>query len=233
MWSLPQMDKINRIAKSAAHKKAIRKALKNKKAVCDYHSEQCNGDVHVQPYYDIFSEDEKGVVSICSYHENLYGSPPEDFFECCSCSKTYQSFITWERYDVHDEDGNVYCINCYRDKFLRDSSNFISLLDDDSIERFSFEDVKRAPHLLAVQQPCPTNLKCHASVLFDSGSGETVTSSCSTSPQINGVNELKDALRQMKAEGEEKAVLIMDQAWQFCCQVSLYSLNREQLRKAA
>ena len=232
MWCLSSMADQNKRAASAAHKKEIRKALRNKKAVCDSESDQCSGDVTSREYFDIFGSYAKGVVHTCSHCEELYGSPPSGYFECACCSKWFVENYTHELYFAHDENGDTVCLNCFRDRYLSKPDNFLSL-DDDSIERFSFEDVKKAPHLLAVQQSKPPNLKCHASVLFDSGSGETVTSSCSTSPQINGVNELKDALRQMKAEGEEKAVLIMDQAWQFCCQVSLYSLNREQLRKAA
>ena len=67
MWSLPDINRMN--AEAAKESKQIERALKTgkhggKKIRCDsaeYDREHCGGEVYLDPWYDIFSDDPKGI----------------------------------------------------------------------------------------------------------------------------------------------------------------------------
>ena len=42
-----------------------------------------------QYWYDIFSNDPKGVIGLCQEHENDYGSIPEGYFYCDACGGAF------------------------------------------------------------------------------------------------------------------------------------------------
>jgi hypothetical protein len=65
MWSLPDIERLNREASS--QKSKIERALRTgklggKKIRCEHNNDNCRGEVFLEPWYDIFSADPKGTI---------------------------------------------------------------------------------------------------------------------------------------------------------------------------
>ena len=160
MWSLPDIVAMNNAAHENARKleRASRTLKLNRKRLrCDY-CEKPAATAHL--YYDIFSDDPKGLVALCQEHDDDHGSIPEGYFYCDGCNRLMAGNYTWELYHVCTDYGQ-FCINCYRENDLLDPDNWIPLSDAD-IAGVSFERVRHAKHLIAVGQDTPRALNSWA-----------------------------------------------------------------------
>ncbi len=223
MWSLPDINRLNEEASINANKYEL--ALKTGKIddeviVCECGSwgfeNECDGEIHYYLWYDIFSDDSKGVFGLCEKHDGYYGSPTEGFFICDGCGKVHTENYTWENYHVHNDWGIV-CLNCYRENELSQEENWINLTNE-SIESIDFDVVRKAKHLLAVGQNSPDDLPDGLIYIdnaeFDSMDGHSISG--------NGLTGIKEALFEAKEQGHTKAILILDAAYQFAVSIGVY-----------
>src|SRR5271157_2261239 len=215
MWALPTMKQLNAQAESKGFEQKLERAchtgkLDGEKLVCEWadHDEpsKCEGELRHYLTYDIFSDKPKGILSLCERHDGDYGSPSEGYFECVDCNRVHIENITWERYEVDTEDGPI-CLPCYLQRVMNDEERWISLTDE-AIAAVDFNKVRKAPHCIGVQMPIPANtIRFVNNVEFDSGSGACISG--------GGVGELQETLHQLQSEGETRALLILDAAYQF------------------
>lgn len=217
MWSLPDIKRMNADAKSAQKKyeKILRTGKDGRtKVKCESEDEQCSGEVRLTPWYDIFSDDIKGINSACEYHDDRQGTP-EGFFYCDGCNRTMVENYTWELYYVFYEDMKL-CLPCFAHEVLRDEERWIPLTDE-RINALTFNNVRKAPHCIGVSMPIPKEIRFVNNVEFDSN-GYSISG--------GGVEGLKETLRTLKAEGETKAILIMDAGYQFAVSIGVYAPNQ-------
>ena len=216
MWSLPDIAVRN--ARAAAAKDGVHKAVETgvdpetgKRAVCEREDADCGGEVRGVPYYDIFSDDPKGVLFLCKNHA---GEHDDHLFDCDDCGRLMMDHITWEPYVQHTKDGDTICLNCFAQRVIDDPASWISLTKA-GIDAIDFDRVRTAPHIIAVSGPTH-GLICHGNVEFDSMSGECIGG--------DGVDGLKDALRQARKEGKRKALIVIDAIYQFAVSIGVYTL---------
>ncbi len=164
-------------------------------------------------WFDIFSDDPKGVLTLCEQHDGYYGSPSEGYFECESCNRVLIENYTWELYFADTDSGRL-CLPCYAQEILQDEDKWIPLTDE-RIDRLTFDQIRKAPHCIGVKMPVPKQIRFVNNVEFDSSTGQCISG--------GGVEELKETLRQLKEEGETRAILILDAAWQFAVSVAMYA----------
>lgn len=175
---------------------------------------RCEGELRHYLHFDIFSDQPKGILTLCEYHDGYYGNPTEGYFTCVDCERVHISNITWEVYSVATENGDV-CIPCYLKRVLDGEKHWIQLTDE-AINAVDFNRVRKAPHCIAVQMPIPPNtIRFVNNVEFDSMDGHCISGS--------GVEELKDTLHQLKDEGVDRALLILDGAYQFAVSIAVYA----------
>ena len=229
MWSLPNIaalnDEAHRKAMSGEFERALEELIDpdtGEPAACMYAGEECEGELRGELYYDIFSDDPKGVIFLCDRHWGYYGSPAEGYFYCDDCGRLFIENYTWELYSHYDEDeGALLCLNCYAQRVIEDDSRWITL-DEDEIEALDFERVRKAPHIFAVNGPrhCLELVDC---VTFDSMTGGRVTGleSCESTPD-GGVEELKEILRRAREMGYPRALMVLDGAYQFAVRIGVY-----------
>lgn len=230
MWSLPDIVAMNM--------NAAGKAIGNKwdllidqkldesgeKAVCEcsgWPGMDCGGELRPTLWYDIFSDDAKGLLWLCEAHEGYSGSPMEGYFYCGWCDRTFIENYTWENYYKLVDDCEIYCLNCARDIYLEDGENWLKL-DGRSLvglRRLVESGVKlerKAPHLFAVgQAPEEAGLKFLGNVEFDSMGGSRLYGG-------NGTMELFELLREAARYRHKRAILILDAAYQFAVSVGVY-----------
>lgn len=234
MWSLPDIKRLNEEAASKARQAEIKKLMTGRKKMnCDFCDEVATSR---QIWFDIFSDDAKGVLGMCEKCEDEQGYCPEGYFWCDDCQRLFINNYTWENYYHVSDDGEMVCLNCYAKRYVGDPENWISLesvtQEDEGgneseyvpgIEELTFEQVQKSPHIIAVGGPIPAGLKFFMGVTLDSFSGGRVTgfSSSESSPE-GGVGELQDSLRSAKAAGYQEAMLILDGAYQFCVSIGVY-----------
>jgi len=226
MWSLPDIAKLNQDAADQDKKARLVRCAEllvdhctEKKAQCEHHGEECEGRLTGYLTYDIFSDDPKGVLFLCEHHYGHYGSPDEGYFFCDDCSRIFIENYTWERYD-HVEGGEVLCLNCHAKRVIANPKAWI-VLTDAAINKIDFERVRRAPHIIAVDGPTHGLIQ-RGNAEFDSMGGQSIGSG-------NGVEGLKNALRQAKRKGHKRALLVMDAAYQFAVSIAVYA---EPIKKA-
>jgi len=218
MWSLPDISRLN--AEAETNAKVFEKELKKKSnGVCD----DCNKKaVEKIPYYDIFSEDIKGINKVCDRHRD---SLSENYFYCDGCDRTFINNYTWELYFHDTEDGERLCLPCLAQRIIadHDKEHWIEL-NPDNINAIDWERVRQAPHCIAVKMPTPKGIKTFGScTTFDSMSGGRVTSfSSADSTPDSGVDELKHTLHSAWCDGYKRALLIMDGAYQFAVDIQVY-----------
>ena len=237
MWSLPDIKRLNEQAASKAAHSEIRQQLSGRRkvecAICDKPATKDSR----HEWFDIFSDDPKGVVGLCAEHDEECGPHPEGFFFCDGCNRLFINNYTWENYYHVTDEGEIFCLNCYAKRYVDDPDNWINLDEVDTdrdedgnlydytpgIDELTFEQVRKAAHVIAVDGPTPKGIKYFDGVNLDAFSGGRVTgfSSSEDSPD-GGVGELQDILRAAKAAGHTKALLVLDGAYQFCVSIGVY-----------
>jgi|GEM_PF-5247444 len=228
MWALPDIRRLNAEAGSKTFRQKLSRAcrtgkLDGKKLGCEWagHDGKCAGELRHYFWFDIFSNDPKGILTLCEHHDGYYGSPSEGYFECAYCNRVMVENYTWELYYHDTEDGHV-CLPCYVERELAEPSNWIALTDA-VIDALTFREVRKAKHLIGVQMPIPKGINFFGNTEMDGLSGGRLTgfSSCEESPD-GAVEELKETLRRAQAEGHTRAILILDAAYQFSVSIGIY-----------
>ena len=219
MWSLPDIKRMNAAAKTEAPslEQQARTGIgpDGEKLTCDCadwgSGDSCSGDVYSQLWYDIFSDDPKGIISLCENHEGYYCSPTEGYFTCDDCGKVFVENYTWEMYRVDDSHaGETYCLPCAAEHYIADDENWITLTAK-NIKAVDFERVRKVKHVIGVEMPTPRGIKFFENVEYDSYSGG----------QISGGN-LQEILKEARQAGYKRALLILDAAYQFAVSVGVY-----------
>src|SRR5690348_12408001 len=100
MWSLPDINRMNSEAfqlKNKLEEAARTGTLDGEKLKCEWegHSEPCDGELRHYLWYDIFSDDPKGILTLCEHHDGYYGSPSEGYFTCEDCERVMTENYTW------------------------------------------------------------------------------------------------------------------------------------------
>lgn len=224
MWSLPDIVRMNAEAASASAREALLRAVRQhldsegNPIHCDF----CENEAEeVLQWFDIFSDDSKGVVAMCSEHYDAYGSTPEGYFWCDGCERLTVENYTWELYSVSTESGQ-FCLNCHRENELLNPDNWIPLTEED-IAGVNFERVRHAKHLIAVGQHTPEGLTFVGNVEFDSMSGGRIRGYCSADNTPDaGVQEIRDLLAEASEDGHKRAILILDAGYQFAVSIGVY-----------
>jgi hypothetical protein len=226
VWALPTMKQLNQEAETKTFQDRLRRALKTGKLngevlTCEWaeHDDpsRCDGELGHYLHYDIFSDKPKGILTLCEHHDGYYGSPSEGYFTCEDCQRVHTENITWERY-VHDTEDGPVCLPCYAKRVIADDDQWIPLTGE-RINALTERDLHKAPHCIGVQMPIPAGIEFVNNVEYDSYSGRGISG--------GGVEELKDTLNKLKAEGEDRALLILDAAFQFAVSVGLYRETAE------
>jgi len=214
MWSLPDIAVRN--SRAAAAKPGIHKAIESrvdpetgKQAVCERESADCGGEVHGTPWFDIFSDDPKGVTFLCANHA---GEHDEDFIDCADCERLMIDHITWERY-VHDTPDGPICLNCYAKRVMDDPKAWVPLTKA-RIDMVDFSLLRKAPHIIAVSGPTH-GLQFHGNTEFDNMDGHCISG--------GGLDEIKATLHKARKEGKRKALLVLDAAYQFAVSIGVYT----------
>jgi hypothetical protein len=217
MWSLPDIKRMNAAAKVEAPslEQQARTGIgpDGEPLECECkgwgRGEECDEKLRHYLWFDIFSDDPKGVLTLCERHDGYFGSPTEGYFECYDCNRVMVENYTWERYDTV-VDGDQLCLPCAAARYIADDENWIELTDE-NIAAVDFERVRTAKHVIGVEMPIPKGIKFFDNAEFDSGNGQ----------QISG-SDLKDLLGAAKDEGYTKALLILDAAYQFAVSIGVY-----------
>jgi len=63
-------------------------------------------------YYDICSDDPKGLVGRCQEHDDDFRNIPEGYFYCEGCNRLMVENYTWELYSVCTDSGK-FCLNWF------------------------------------------------------------------------------------------------------------------------
>lgn len=222
MWSLPDINRINKEAEAESFQSKLDHAVRTGKMdgetlQCEWHDHDtpssCSGKLYHYLWHDIFSSDAKGILTLCEHHDGYYGSPSEGYFTCDACDKVFIENYTWELYYHVGEDG-IFCLPCYADQVLSEEERWIPLTDE-NIEVLSFDKVRKAPHIIGVKMPVPEGIRFVNNVEYDSYTGQGISG--------GGVEELKQTLRDLQAEGVKRAILILDAAYQFAVSIAVYA----------
>jgi len=221
MWSLPDINRMN--SEASSQKRKLERAAKTgildrEKLTCEWqgHDElsRCSGELRHYLWYDIFSDDPKGILTLCEHHDGYYGSPSEGYFDCAGCNRVMIENYTWEYYRHITEDGETLCLPCFAHEVLADDDRWTQLADE-KIDGLTFEHVRKAPHCIGVRMPIPKAIRFVNNVEFDSSTGQCISG--------GGIDELKETLRQLKNEGSSRAILILDAAYQFAVSIAVYA----------
>lgn len=182
--------------------------------------EECSEDLEHYLWYDIFSDDPKGVLTLCMHHDGYSGSPCEGFFKCADCNRVFAENYTWEKYYTILDYEQV-CLPCAAKRYITDESNWIHLTKKD-IAKINFERIRSAQHVIGVDMPVPNGIKFFDNAEFDSMDGH----------QISGVS-IQSILLKAKAEGYKDALLILDAAYQFAVSIGVYVKAEESKQQVA
>jgi len=217
MWSLPDIKRLNDEAVKNASKlnKAVETGhLDGKKIKCDWCDKPAK---YIYPWYDIFSDVPKGIIGLCEEHDYYYGSPSEGFFTCADCGKVFITNYTWENYFTDTDDGDRLCLNCYFNREIKNKLNWITKIKD-----ITWERVKASKHLIPVRGThWEEYLEFIGNIEFDNLSGEKVTGFSSTSSREDGLDELRDLVREAFRK-KKKCILVLDAAYQFAVSIGVY-----------
>jgi hypothetical protein len=215
MWSLPDIAVMN--SRAAAKKPSLLKAVgtgidpeTGKQATCEREDQNCSGNVRGEPWFDIFSDDPKGVVFLCENHGGDYNR--DEYFRCEDCERLMLDHITWERY-VHDTEDGPICLNCYAKRVMDDPKSWVPLTKA-RIDMVDFSLLRKAPHIIAVSGPTH-GLVHYGSATFDSMSGNCISG--------GGLDEIKGALHNARKEGKRKALIVLCAAYQFCVELGVFT----------
>jgi len=214
MFSLPDINALNARAKSCAT--AFDRETKVKKSV--KHGCECCGKPSTRhdKWYDIFSDDAKGVRHLCEEHAES-GSGDEGYFTCECCDNLTVENYTWEYYRV-EIGGLTVCLKCAAKRYFGDDDNLLDpkdvksvILDPSTVSKRFIKDgvlnLAKAKHVLGMKQPLPEGIEFVENFEFDSYSGKA----------ISGGN----ALETIKAL-DHKFFVVLDSAYQFACSIGIY-----------
>ena len=217
MWSLPDIKQLNAVAASETAD------LDNALETGYYHGEQiecqckdwginsCGGQVVYYLWFDIFSDDPKGVLGLCEHHSEYTGDPVEGFFTCCYCGRVMIENYTWEKYSTWVDSYEEYmCLPCALSLYIREPENWIELTDE-NIAKIDFEQFRHSPHLIGSEMPVPDAIKFFDNAEFDSMDGH----------QISG-DTIQVILTRAMDAGYSKVLLILDSAYQFAISIGIY-----------
>ncbi|HEY3855708.1 MAG TPA: hypothetical protein VGO67_15070 [Verrucomicrobiae bacterium] len=227
MWSLPDIKLLN--AHAADNRRKIERET-NLKTSRKHHCENCGKpSTHHLKWFDIFSDDPKGVSHFCDVCFDQ-GADSNGFFECDHCQRCVADHYTWERYQTNLGDTSL-CLKCAAEQYFADTANWIDPANVKEIISPSrgassplFSDGKlnfgRCKHVLGVGQTPPPGIKFHDNAEFDSLDGH----------QISGRN-LQDLIREL----HEPFCPVLDAAYQFAVSIGIYVRRsaETQLREAA
>ena len=214
MWCLPDINAMN--ARAAANAKKLMRAAgrrPNKKQKCEVYG--CGQPaVESVPWFDIFSDDPKGLVHVCG---ECRPDAVEGFFTCEGCQRLMADHISWERYQV-ELDGQTLCLACAAKRYFATAENWIDpaqvravVLDRRGSVLFEPEtgilNVSRCRHVLGVKQPEPAGIKYFDNFEFDSEDGR----------QISG-GEMLTRIQELV----EPFCPVMDGAYQFSVSIGIY-----------
>jgi hypothetical protein len=214
MWCLPNILRLN--SEAASNKRKFERAVRTgkldgKKILCehaDYDGGNCSGPVSRELWFDIFSDNPKGILAQCEYHRDHCGTP-EGYFYCSDCDRTMVTNYTWELYRAV-VDGEVLCLPCACKRYIADPENWITLTTD-IIEAFDFEQMRKAKHVIGVEMPVPDEIRFLDNCEFDSSDGH----------QISG-EPIQSILESARERRYTKALLIRDAAYQFAVSFGVY-----------
>lgn len=212
MWSLPDINRLNSHAHDnrVALENAVETGYLNGEPLeCECADESCTGELRRYLYYDIFSDDPKGIVTVCEQHDGYFGSPTEGYFICSDCARLMVENYTWERYSTIVDDEEL-CLPCAAKRYIADDSTWIELTPE-SIASVDFDRVRRAQHVIGVRMPVPKSIAFVDNAEFDSGNGQ----------QISG-DSVQDILARAMEAGHERALLILDAGYQFAVSIGVY-----------
>jgi hypothetical protein len=232
MWSLPDINRMNaeasRTRKSIIEQASTLKDEKGEALACDCCEQPATS---AEVYFDIFSDDPKGVVAECEEHEGQH----EGHFTCDGCERLMVENYTWELYYVHTKDGEMLCLKCWAERVLEDKSHVCWVeLTDEKIAAVNFALVSKAPHIRAVGQDVPKGLVFVDNVELDGASGGRLTGTMSSEPGPDGgVRDLQVALREARSQGFKWALLVLDAAFQFSVSVGVYGEVKSKRRVRA
>lgn len=226
MWSLPDIARLN--SRASHLKVALQNAvetgfLDGTRLTCEHESDSCTDDLQHYLWYDIFSDDPKGVLTLCERHDGHFGSPTEGYFTCDDCQRVMIENYTWERYETTTNDGESLCLPCAAERYIADEANWMELTPE-NIEAMDFKRVREAKHVVGVRMPVPKSIRQYCQgVTLDSSSGALVTgfSSCADSPD-SAVHALRDELTAAMEDGHKRALLILDGGYQFAVSIGVY-----------
>jgi hypothetical protein len=217
-------------AQAAAKASKLRRAVRRgpgKRQDCEVYG--CGGKAfETVPWFDIFSDDPKGLIHVCTAHS------PEDvegFFLCDECQRVMIDHITWERYQV-ELDGRTLCLKCAAEEHFKDQANWIdpTLVKDAGFSRdgaplfdreTGFLNLARCRHLRGVDQPLPEGVEFVDNFEVDS---------CDLH-QISGQRPLS-IIQQLDAP----FCPVLDAAYQFAVSIRFYvrsGQHQEEMRKEA
>lgn len=224
MWSLPDINRMNSEAAASAKRleRAVRTGkLDGKTLTCEHESDECSGKLYHHLWYDIFSDDPKGVLTLCEHHDGYYGLPDEGFFECDDCNRVMVENYTWEYYRVLVDDA-ILCLPCAAARYIAEDDNWIALTPE-NIDGLNFDQVRKAKHVIGVEMPVPKTITFIDNVEVDGSTGGRLTGfSSSESSPTGAVEELRGILRDQMAAGATRALLILDAAYQFSVSIGVY-----------
>src|SRR5258708_26106498 len=119
MWSLPDINKLN--AHAAARAQQLRtEATRKRKPDCEIYGCSRRAE-HSTLWFDIFSDDPKGVIHTCAEHS--FEDDP-DLFRCENCERVMVEHYTWERYQV-ELNGDSLCLSCSAKRYFDLPQNWI------------------------------------------------------------------------------------------------------------
>lgn len=222
MFQLPNITEMNQRAATADYQARLQRMIERLEDEdgdalgCEF----CDAPAaRTELYYDVFSPEAKGVAAFCEEHDGYWS---DTYFHCDGCDRLHVLNYTWEYYRHVDDGGNELCLPCYAREYLADDGNWIPLTAE-GIESVDFEQVRRAPHLIAVRMPIPDGIEPVGAVSLDSTTGGLITGLSSSEPSMDGaLGEIRALLKQARAEGNTSAVLILDGAYQFSVSVGVY-----------
>jgi hypothetical protein len=224
MWALPNIVSMN--ARAAAQAKNLKRAARRgpgKRRSCEVYGCEQHA-VHSDLWYDIFSDDPKGVIHTCDSHSPGH---VEGFFECEAFERAVIDHITWERYQV-ELGGKTLCLKCAAERYLYDFRHWIdpklvqaagfekknSLLFD---TKTGFLNLGQCRHVLGVKQPLPAGVEFVDNAEFDGMDGH----------QISGDN-LLEIIKRL----DQPFCPVLDAAYQFAVSIGIYVRHGQQQEQA-
>ena len=225
MWSLPDIKRLNSDQSSAQlnrqrlEQAVVTGVLDGRPLRCEY-GKKCLGQLSHQLWFDVFSDDPKGIITQCEYHSRRYGRP-EGFFWCGLCHRLMVENYTWELYTVGEYGGRL-CLRCAAEEYIENENNWIALTDED-IAVVTFDTLRQARHVLGVSMPVPKQIRLFDSLTLDSSSGGLVRGFSYADPRPEAaVGALREILNRAQNVDHGRALLIIDGAYQFAFSIGVY-----------